>query len=95
MKNSIDPKDLDVNKIVIGGSGTDEIEAPFELKPKDFLDFANDALKGQTLRDSVNAIGNIKRSIDCLFDSLLFATNFLEESKQRRWNFPEKMKFLG
>jgi hypothetical protein len=52
-------------------------------------------LRGQTMRDTVNALSNTKRSIDCLFDSLLLAVGFLEDSKQQRWSFPEKMAFLS
>ncbi len=59
------------------------------------MDFACDDLKGDSLRDTINALGNIKRSIDCLFDSLPFAVNFSEDSKRGRWTFPEKMNFLG
>ena len=95
MIGRINPKDIDLSKLEIGDYTTSDIEVPFELTAKDFLDFASDDLKGQSIRDTVNALGNIKRSIDCLFDSLLFAANFLEDSKRERWTFPEKMNFLG
>jgi len=93
--SSINPRDLDISELMIDGSTTRPIEAPFELTSKDFLDFASEDLKGESIRDTVNALGNIKRSIDCLFDSLLFVVNFLEDSKRERWTFPEKMNFLG
>ena len=95
MTGRINPRDIDLHKLRIEGFVTDDIKVPFELTARDFLDFASDDVKGQSMRDTVNAISNIKRSIDCLFDSLLFAVNFLEESKRGRWTFPEKMKFLG
>lgn len=90
-----EPRKIDFSKITIDSSTGEYIEVPFELKAKDFLDFATEDLKGESMRDTVNALGNIKRSIDCLFDSLLFAANFLEDSKRDRWTFPEKMTFLG
>jgi len=95
MTGYIDPRDIDLSKLLPIGSTAESVEVPFELKAKDFLNFANDDIRGRSLRDTVNALSNIKRSIDCLFDSLLFAVNFLEESKCGRWTFPEKMNFLG
>ena len=96
MTSSIDPKDIDINKLIpLGSSLETGIEVPFELTSKDFLDFASEDLKGKSMRDAVNALGNIKRSIDCLFDSLLYVVNFLEDSRRERWTFPEKMNFLG
>ena len=95
MTSRINPRDIDLSKLIIAGASVGEIEVPFEFSSKDFLDFASEDLKGQSMRDTVNALGNIKRSIDCLFDSLLFAVNFLQDSKRGRWTFPEKMTFLG
>ena len=95
MASSIDPRDIDISKLRERGSSLATIEVPFELTAKDFLDFASEDLKGKSMIDTVNALGNIKRSIDCLFDSLLFAVNFLEDSKRERWTFPEKMNFLS
>jgi len=95
MTSGINPRDIDLSKLVIDGSSGSYLKVPFEFTSKDFLDFASEDLKGQSMRDTVNALGNIKRSIDCLFDSLLFAVNFLEDSKRERWTFPEKMNFLG
>ena len=95
MARTIDPQFINCHKSEILGVSAEDVEFPFQLTPKDFLDFASDDLKGGSPVNSVNALGNIKRSIDCLFDSLLFAVGFLEDSKQERWTFPEKMNFLG
>jgi hypothetical protein len=95
MKSGINPSDINLSKFFSDGNAYSQIEDPFEFKAKDFLDFASEDLKGKSVRDTVNALGNIKRSIDCLFDSLLFVVNFLKHSKRKRWTFPEKMNFLG
>lgn len=95
MASSINPRDIDIKKLKTSGGSHEFIEVPFELTAKDFLGFASEDLKKKSMRDTVNALGNIKRSIDCLFDSLLFAVNFLEDSKRERWTFPEKMNFLS
>jgi hypothetical protein len=95
MTTFISPKDIDFSKLAIDGFTGESIEVPFELTAKNFLDFASDDLKGNSPRNTINALGNIKRSIDCLFDSLLFAVNVLEDSKRGRWTFPEKMSFLS
>ena len=95
MTDFINPKDIDFSILRIDGSTGESIEIPFDLTAKNFLDFAGDDLKSDSPRETINALGNIKRSIDCLFDSLLFAVNFFEDSKRGRWSFPEKMSFLG
>ena len=95
MTNSIDPRKIDLNQLVIGGFTVLDVQVPFDITAKDFLDSASEDLAGQSTRDTINALGNIKRTIDCLFDSLLFALNFLEYSKRERWSFPEKMNFLS
>jgi hypothetical protein len=92
---SLDPRSIKSRTSEIMGVSAQDVEIPFELTCKDFLDFASEDLKGQSVRDTVNALSNIKRSIDCLFDSLLFAVGFLEDSKRERWAFPAKMTFLS
>lgn len=95
MADFVNPREIDFSIFISDGSTGESVEVPFELTAKNFLDFANDDLKDKSLRETINALGNIKRSIDCLFDSLLFAVDFLEDSKRERWSFPEKMSFLG
>jgi len=92
---SLDPRRINIHMSEIMSVNAQDIEIPFELTSKDFLDFASEDLKGQSIRNTVNALSNIKRSIDCLFDSLLFAVDFLEDSKRERWTFPAKMTFLS
>ena len=95
-KEFIKPDDLNISKLEITGSTSTPIEdVPFDFRSKDFLNFAVEDLKGKSLRNTVNALSNIKRSIDCLSDSLLFVMNFLQKSKRERWSFPEKMDFLA
>lgn len=91
----IDPRKIDTHNSEIMSVSADDVGIPFEITSRDFLNFASEDLKGQSAKDTINALSNIKRSIDCLFDSLLFAVGFLEDSKRDRWTFPEKMSFLG
>jgi hypothetical protein len=68
-----------------------DIEPPFDIKPKDFLNLAQNHLKNDNL---IDAISNIKRCIDCQLDTLLFGFGAHERSKNERWNFPKKSLIL-
>ena len=71
-----------------------DIEVPFDLRPKDFLNFAESDLNNICSHGSINALTNIKRAIDCQLDSLLYAFGLLEISKENRWSFPYKSELL-
>ena len=70
---------------------TDKI--PYKLRAEDFLSFAEDDMKGDTDRDIVNALSNLKRAIENRMDSLLFAFKYHELA--RHLSFPDKMKKLN
>jgi hypothetical protein len=46
---------------------------PFEISPRNFLQFANEDLKANNIRGWVNSITNAKRCIDCETDKFLYA----------------------
>lgn len=89
------PDMLDFKKHLVESAGHDIVKVPFELTPYDFLEFAATDLQERSERNAVNALGNIKRSIDCLCDGLLYVMDLLEKSKEERWTFPQKIDFLG
>jgi hypothetical protein len=60
MKSGINPRDIDLNKFHIEEDSFTPIENQFELESKDFLDFASEDLKNKSVRDTVNALGNIR-----------------------------------
>ena len=70
---------------------TDEI--PHKLRAEDFLSFAEDDMKGDTDRDIVNALSNLKRAIENRMDSLLFVFGY--HKLARHLSFPDKMKKLN
>jgi uncharacterized protein YutE (UPF0331/DUF86 family) len=70
---------------------TDKI--PHKLRAEDFLSFAEDDMKGDTDRDIVNALSNLKRAIENRMDSLLFV--FRYHKLARHLSFPDKMKKLN
>jgi len=77
------------------GSWTNSpIILPYEIKPKDFLKFAEEDLEKDNLRASVNALSNIKRAIDCQVESLLYVFGFYKKAKKNDWNFLKKMEIL-
>ena len=42
-----------------------------EIDAEDFLEFAKEDSRGKDLRSCVNALGNVKRAIECRIDSIL------------------------
>ena len=57
---------------VAGGYSIMQPYNPFPISPQDYLEFANaDLQESTTIHSRVNAISNIKRSIDCRVDAIL------------------------
>lgn len=71
------------------------IESPFKITPKNFLSYADYDLTNEYPHHLVNSLSNIKRAIDCQFDSLLYGFGLFEKSKKLNWNFPEKINYLN
>ena len=66
----------------------------FEICAEDFLEFAKKDFKGQDLRSRVNALGNVKRAIECRIDTLLYNYCLHKKSEKEGWNFPRKIEVL-
>lgn len=66
----------------------------YEICAEDFLEFAKEDSKGQNLRSWVNALGNVKRAIECRVDSLLFNYCLHKKSEKERWDFPKKIEII-
>lgn len=76
--------------------GTDfkEYEIPFDIKPKDFLDFAELDLNSNLPHRFVNALSNAKRALDCQVVCLLDVFGLLKQADKKRWGFPSKIDAL-
>lgn len=70
-----------------------ESRLPFELNADDFINFAETNLKGDSSKDVVNALGNIKRAIENRMDCLLYVFGYSGVAK--KWDFPTKIKKLN
>lgn len=77
----------------MGGIST-FFEAPYDLKPKNFARFAELDLRIDSKRALVNALGNIKRAIECQIDCLLCSFAFGDVSLLSEWTFPRKIRAL-
>jgi len=63
---------LDLSKLIIipsGGGGG--FSCDFDISPKDFLRYAKEDLNGSEGRNTINALSNAKRAIDCQIDDIL------------------------
>jgi hypothetical protein len=66
----------------------------YEICAEDFLKFATEDSKEEDLRSWVNALGNVKRAIECRVDSLLYNYCLHKKSEKERWNFPDKIEAI-
>lgn len=66
----------------------------YEICAEDFLQFAKEDSEGMNLRSQVNALGNVKRAIECRVDSLLYNYCLHKKSEKEGWNFPKKVEVI-
>lgn len=67
----------------------------YEICAKDFLQFAMEDYKGNDLRCWVNALGNVKRAIECRVDAILYSHCLYKKSEKEKWAFPKKVEVIG
>lgn len=67
---------------------------PFELSARDFLSFAVEDLKIDSVHGKVNTLSNIKRAIDCRIEELLYCYCLHRKSKHHNWDIPKKLEIL-
>jgi len=60
-------------------------------KPIDYLTFARQDLVERDTRALINALGNIKRAIECQLDVFLEMYGLLKLSMKEKWAFPKKI----
>ena len=65
----------------------------FDLMPRDYLAYANEALANSTDADKINCIAHLKRAAECQADTLLHILSLSSHAKTR--NFPCKMNTIG
>ncbi len=99
MSGSIKVKDLLDNRFtdsVIYGiaSITTKHQKASEIGAEDFHRFAIEDSKGRDLRSWVNALGNVKRAIECQIDTLLFIYCLHKKSQKEKWDFPKKIDVI-
>jgi len=72
-----------------------DVETGFDIKPKDYLKFAESDLTTQYDHHLVNSLSNTKRAIDSQLDSLLIGFGLSKRAKREKWAFPKKIEFLN
>jgi hypothetical protein len=65
-----------------------------QIDAEDFLKFAKEDSKGKDLRSCVNALGNVKRAIECRIDSILYVYCLHKKSEKEKWDFPKKIEII-
>lgn len=67
---------------------------PFEIAPKQFLEYAQKAIEEGGQAGYINALSNIKRAIDCQLDLLVYILGQFRKAKKENWKFPRKIEFM-
>lgn len=80
--------------LILGSTSCTDVETSFQIKPRQFLRFAEQDLNGAYEHHLINALSNVKRAIDCQVDSLLVGFGLFEESG-KRFDFPAKVELLN
>ncbi|MDD3421460.1 MAG: hypothetical protein PHS47_04075 [Methanocellales archaeon] len=70
------------------------LDIDFDLLPFDFIEFAEKDLKEKTDKNLINALGNIKRAIECQIDILITFCGKYKQSSDEKWSFPKKIEYL-
>ncbi len=68
----------------------EKLETPFEVKPEDFLRFAESDLNSNKEGELVNCLSNVKRAMDCQLDSLFFAFGVYKRVKKQKLKSQKK-----
>lgn len=67
----------------------------FDIMPVDFLRLAESDISAATDElGLINALSNVKRSIDCQVELIICEHGLKTKSEKERWNFPKKIDFL-
>jgi len=85
---------LNHEEFQVEGTGFLEYEIPFDIKPKDFLFYAEQDLNSSLPHCFVNALSNGKRALDCQVLCLLDIFGLLKHAEKKRWGFPSKIDAL-
>lgn len=95
LKTLIDSIQLDLNNIYIGRDHTDYLVDTkcFDINPEDFLEFAKKDIKTNDLHGMVNALSNVKRSIDSQ-TAKIFHCLGIDKNEWNLRNYPPKRELL-
>ncbi len=70
------------------------IESPFEVKPHEYISFAEKDLELNDTRGRISALSNTKRALDCQIDSLIYAFGLHNLPKKKLRNIPCKFELI-
>lgn len=66
----------------------------FELKPRDYLDFAEIDLNSNEPQSLVNCVSNLKRAMDCQLDTFIFVFGLHSVLGKFNMSISKKLKFI-
>ncbi len=73
----------------------EDVEVRFDVTPHDYLEFAEEDLKGSDRRNLINALSNAKRALDCQIESLLYVYCLKTYTDKKKMGIPNKIEMLN
>ena len=71
------------------------LETSFEIKPEEFLQYAENDLTSNSPHKLINSLSNIKRALSCQIDSLLIEFVLFDRPQKESWGLPKKIEVLS
>jgi len=66
----------------------------FDLYARDYLEFAENQIRLNTIESRINCISNLKRAVDCQIDTFLFTLSLNRVIKKKNLSFKNKLEFI-
>jgi len=79
----------------LGTSMSRAVPKPYELSPREYLDFATTDLKNKDLKAAISATNHIKAALYCRVDELLLNWGFFTYVERQKFDYNQKIKLLS
>jgi len=82
--------------IIEAGRGPGDVYQPFAVNAEDYFAYGYEDLgRGKDTHNLLNAIGNIKRAIDCRLDSILHFWGMYSYAKRKNLSFEQRLDLVA
>ncbi|WP_318641453.1 hypothetical protein [Flavobacterium ardleyense] len=87
--------ELNSESAILALSTLDSIKTNFDISPQEFITYAETDLANDYSHNTINALSNAKRALDCQLDSILILLGYYNLSQKKFWSFPKKVELIN